>query len=167
MGARKAALPRPRQRLGAEGNVSIADRTSSIANPSSQSPEGISIRRPQVSASVATPRAIPPCSMKHLRRDAVWRGNGLCLGRRVIAIIVPDSIWPKMWRVKVGDRLTDMVGREMPHCHWRREVPRHEVVSLASGRAQASHLQTFAFRRRCISPVDRRVHDQSRTIARR
>jgi hypothetical protein len=49
--------------------------------------------------------------MKHLRRDAVWRGNDLHLGRRVIARIVADPVWPKMWRVKVGDRLTDMVNR--------------------------------------------------------
>ena len=42
--AQKAAPPRPQQRSGARGNVSIADRTSSTANPSSQSPQAVSIR---------------------------------------------------------------------------------------------------------------------------
>ena len=41
---RKAAPPTPQQWLGAQGNVSIADRTSSIANLSSQSPQAALIR---------------------------------------------------------------------------------------------------------------------------
>jgi hypothetical protein len=72
--------------------------------------------------------AIPPSFMKHLRRDALWRGNDLRLGRRVIASIVADSVWPKMWRVKVGDRLTDMVNRIRA---------RDAALSLASGGAGA------------------------------
>jgi hypothetical protein len=65
----------------------------------------------QNNAPALTLAAIPPSSMKHLRRDAVWRGNDLCLGRSVIASIVADPVWPKMWQAKVGDRLTDMVNR--------------------------------------------------------
>jgi hypothetical protein len=72
--------------------------------------------------------AIPPPSMKHLRRDAVWRGNDLRLGRRVIASIVADPAWPKLWRVKVGDRLTDMVNRSRA---------RDAALSLAPGGAGA------------------------------
>lgn len=82
----------------------------------------------QNNAPAPTLAAIPPSSMKHLRRDAVWRGNDLHLGRRVIAIIVADSVWPKMWRVKVGDRLTDMVNRT-----WARDA----ALSLAPGGAGA------------------------------
>jgi hypothetical protein len=44
MRSRKATPPRPQQRLGAQGNVSMADRTSSIAKPSSQSAQAVSIR---------------------------------------------------------------------------------------------------------------------------
>jgi hypothetical protein len=44
MRSRKAAPPKPRQRLGARGNISIADRSSPIANPSSESPQAVSIR---------------------------------------------------------------------------------------------------------------------------
>src|SRR6516225_5627683 len=44
MRSQKAAPPKPRQRSGARGNVSIADRMSSIANPTSQSPQAASIR---------------------------------------------------------------------------------------------------------------------------
>ena len=44
MGSRKAAPPRPQQWLGAQGNVSIADRTSSIANPFSRSPQAVPFR---------------------------------------------------------------------------------------------------------------------------
>ena len=36
MGSQKAAPPRPQQWLGAQGNVSIVDRTSSVAKPLSQ-----------------------------------------------------------------------------------------------------------------------------------
>ena len=72
--------------------------------------------------------AIPPSSMKHLRRDAVWRGNDLRLGRRVIASIVADFVWPKMWRVKVGDRLSDIVNQTRA---------RDAALSLAPGGAVA------------------------------
>ena len=79
-------------------------------------------------APAPTLAAIPPSSMKHLRRDAVWRGSDLRLGRRVIASIVADPVWPNMWRVKVGDRLTDMVNRTRA---------RDAALSLALGGAGA------------------------------
>jgi hypothetical protein len=44
--------------------------------------------------------------------NLAWRGNDLCLAgsstRRLVSI-VPDSKWPGMWRVRCGDKLTDMV----------------------------------------------------------
>lgn len=79
-------------------------------------------------APAVTLAAIPPSSMTHLRRDAVWRGNDLCLGRRVIASIVADPVWPKMWRVEVGGWLTDMVNRTRA---------RDAALSLAPGGAGA------------------------------
>jgi len=75
-------------------------------------------------APAATLEAIPPSSMKHLRRDAVWRSNDLFLGRRRVASIVPDSIWPGMWRVRIGGRVTDMVNRARA---------RDAALSLAEG----------------------------------
>jgi hypothetical protein len=72
-------------------------------------------RPPKNNAPAATPKAIPPSSVKHLRRDAVWRGDDLFLGRRIVASIVPDPTWPGMWRVKIGDRLTDMLNRSRAH----------------------------------------------------
>jgi len=41
--------------------------------------------------------------------DPIWRGNGLCYGRRTLATIETDAQWPNMWRVRIGDHLTDMV----------------------------------------------------------
>jgi hypothetical protein len=81
-------------------------------------------RPPRNNAPAATPGAIPPSSNRHLRRDAVWRGNDLLIGRRLVASIVPDATWPGMWRVKIGDRLTDMLNRSRA---------RDAALSLAEG----------------------------------
>jgi hypothetical protein len=62
-------------------------------------------------APAATRGAISPSSIKHLRRDSVWRGNDLTFRRRIVASIAPDPRWLGMWRVKIGDRLSDMVNR--------------------------------------------------------
>jgi hypothetical protein len=45
--------------------------------------------------------------------DLVWDGDTLRLGKtgRVMAIIERDGVWPKLWRVRVGGRLLDMVNR--------------------------------------------------------
>jgi hypothetical protein len=32
--------------------------------------------------------------------ELTWRGDELCLGRRVVVDIVPDAVWPGMWRVR-------------------------------------------------------------------
>lgn len=52
---------------------------------------------------------VPAATPRHVSRDAVWIGYRLALGRRTLATIVPDQRWPGMWRVKIGDRFTDMV----------------------------------------------------------
>jgi hypothetical protein len=43
-------------------------------------------------------------------RDLTWRGNDLCVGnsRTPLVSSVPDATWPNMWRVRHGDRLSDM-----------------------------------------------------------
>jgi hypothetical protein len=44
------------------------------------------------------------------RHELSWHGNVLQLGRRKLAQIEPDLVWPGMWRVRKPDgRLTDMV----------------------------------------------------------
>jgi hypothetical protein len=35
----------------------------------------------------------------------MWR---LYYGRRAVIDVVPDKRWPTMWRVKLGDQLSDM-----------------------------------------------------------
>jgi hypothetical protein len=42
--------------------------------------------------------------------ELTWRGNDLFVGRSSspLVTIVPDKIWPGMWRVRDGDRLSDM-----------------------------------------------------------
>jgi hypothetical protein len=44
-------------------------------------------------------------------RDLVWRGDRLCLGRKMIVDIVPDAVWSGMWRVRADGKLSDMVNR--------------------------------------------------------
>jgi hypothetical protein len=44
-------------------------------------------------------------------RDLIWRGNDLCLGSRRLVSIEQDQTWPSMWRVRHGDKLSDMVNR--------------------------------------------------------
>jgi hypothetical protein len=68
--------------------------------------------RPAGNNEPATPLgAASPSSISHIRRDAVWRGDALLVGRRKVVELVPDSVWHGMWRVKVGDHITDMVNR--------------------------------------------------------
>jgi hypothetical protein len=45
--------------------------------------------------------------------DLVWDGDALRLRRtgRVVATIERDSAWPMLWRVRIGERLSDMVNR--------------------------------------------------------
>jgi len=69
------------------------------------------IRFGRNNALAATGGAFPPSSIKHLRRDSVWRSNDLIFRRRIVASIAPDLTWPDMWRVKIDDRLTDMANR--------------------------------------------------------
>jgi hypothetical protein len=42
--------------------------------------------------------------------ELTWRGNDLCIGnsRTPLVSIVQDETWPGMWRVRYGDRLSDM-----------------------------------------------------------
>jgi hypothetical protein len=46
------------------------------------------------------------------RRDLAWCDHSLRLRSprgRMLATIEPDQTWPKMWRVRISGRLTDMV----------------------------------------------------------
>jgi hypothetical protein len=49
----------------------------------------------------------------HGRAALVWRGDDLYFGQRMPMLrIVPDAIWPGMWRVELpGGGLSDMVNR--------------------------------------------------------
>jgi hypothetical protein len=52
----------------------------------------------------------PAAAIKHVSRDAIWKGRQLFLGRKLLATVVPDADWPGMWRVKLpSGRVTDMV----------------------------------------------------------
>ena len=47
------------------------------------------------------------------RSELTWRGDELYVGRRAVGVeIVPDAVWPGMWRVRSpGGELSDMVNR--------------------------------------------------------
>jgi hypothetical protein len=48
--------------------------------------------------------------LDHLHRDAVWKGNDLIFHGRVVASVVLDAKWPRLWRVRLPDgHTTDMV----------------------------------------------------------
>ena len=100
--AQKAARPRPRQRSGARGNVTIADRTSSTANPSSQSPQAVSIRAELIGSDCCSALGIAAyCSAPVLAlcrkligagHDSatpleVWRRDTLALSVRSICLL--------------------------------------------------------------------------------
>jgi hypothetical protein len=42
-------------------------------------------------------------------KDLVWSSHRLRLGRHTVASLVPDADWPGMWRVRIGEALSDMV----------------------------------------------------------
>ena len=99
MRAEKAAPPKPQARSGARGNVSIADRTSSTANPSSRSPQAVSIRAVLIgsdccaAAGLAAHSSAPVLALCRIMIGAghdpatplvVWRGNTLALTIRSI-----------------------------------------------------------------------------------
>jgi hypothetical protein len=107
----------PRLAAGPKGKHGIAAR----AGCKNFEPE---YRPDKNNAPAAMLGAIPPSRMKHLRRDAVWRGNDLIFGRRKVASIVSDLIRPGMWRVRIGGRVTDMVNRARA---------RDAALSLAGG----------------------------------
>jgi hypothetical protein len=49
-------------------------------------------------------------TIDNFHRDAIWKGNDLIFRRRVVASIVPDPKWPRMWRVGLPDgHVSDMV----------------------------------------------------------
>ena len=43
------------------------------------------------------------------RHDLAWRGLKLYHGKRLMAEVVPDSAHPSMWRVRIGESLSDFV----------------------------------------------------------
>jgi hypothetical protein len=50
----------------------------------------------------------PGLAMTAGNHDLIWRGDDLCAGSRRLVSIVPDKTWPSMWRVRQGDKLSDM-----------------------------------------------------------
>jgi hypothetical protein len=62
-------------------------------------------------APATTARPAPSIKTDNVRRDAVWRGDILFIGRHRLASIESDPIWPGMWRAKIGDHLTDLCNR--------------------------------------------------------
>jgi hypothetical protein len=49
--------------------------------------------------------------MRHCveRRELTWQGLKLYRGKRCMAEVVPDNAHSDMWRVRVGDELSDLV----------------------------------------------------------
>jgi hypothetical protein len=48
--------------------------------------------------------------LDNFHRDAVWKGNDLIFHGRVVASVVLDAKWPRLWRVGLPDgHTTDMV----------------------------------------------------------
>jgi hypothetical protein len=45
----------------------------------------------------------------HDHHELIWRGNDLCAGNRRLVSIEQDKTYPAIWRVRLGERLTDMV----------------------------------------------------------
>jgi len=61
-------------------------------------------------APAASPRRHMSSILENYYRDAVWRGSRLMVCGRLVATIIPDATWPKMWRVQLPNgHVTDMV----------------------------------------------------------
>ena len=61
--------------------------------------------------------------------DLAWRGNRLCLGRKVLDVgVVPDAHYPGMWRVEAGGTLSDMVNRTRA-----RDAARSAALAMLNG----------------------------------
>jgi hypothetical protein len=78
MPAQKAAPPTVASVLGAQGNVSITGRTSSIANPSSKPPQAVSIRAELIGSDCCSALGITACCsapVLALCRKLVEAGN--------------------------------------------------------------------------------------------
>jgi hypothetical protein len=43
------------------------------------------------------------------RRELTWQGLKLYRGKRCMAEVVPDGTYAGMWRVRIGDELSDLV----------------------------------------------------------
>jgi hypothetical protein len=67
--------------------------------------------RKSYATEAAVTRALTDSSRIFGRHDLTWHGNVLKLGSRKVAEIVPETTWSGMWRIKVGDRISDMVNR--------------------------------------------------------
>jgi hypothetical protein len=61
------------------------------------------------------------------------RGNDLCLGKQRLVSIEQDKTWPTMWRVRHGDKLSDMTNITRA-----RDAARGVALSLLNRAAEAA-----------------------------
>jgi hypothetical protein len=72
-------------------------------------PSNVNGRATQLSPWRGAP-LVSPTGPICLRENPVWRGRRLMVCGRLVATVVPDATWPKMWRVKLPNgHVTDMV----------------------------------------------------------
>ena len=65
----------------------------------------------------------------YAKDELQWRGNKLCLGKRVMLNIVQDERYPTMWRIRWPDgRLSDMVNLTRA-----RDAARSAALSILNG----------------------------------
>jgi hypothetical protein len=60
--------------------------------------------------------------------DLAWRGNDLCAGSRRLVSIEQDKTWPSMWRVRQGNKLSDMVNKTRA-----RDAARAHALDILNG----------------------------------
>jgi hypothetical protein len=68
------------------------------------------MHHPRNNAPAASPGRPMSSILENYYRDAVWKGGRLMVCGRLVATIIPDATWPKMWRVQLPNgHFTDMV----------------------------------------------------------
>jgi hypothetical protein len=81
-----------------------------------------------------TNSAAPPFAISSRRghvfasSELTWHGDRLCLGRKVLVVLLPDENSFGMWRIEVGVELSDMVNLSRA-----RDAARSLALALLNG----------------------------------
>jgi hypothetical protein len=81
-----------------------------------------------------TNSAAPPSATSSRRghifasSELTWHGDKLCLGGKVLVVVVSDENYPGMWRLQAGVQLSDMVNLSRA-----RDAARSAALALLNG----------------------------------